>query len=66
MGMIKQTAKRLSVSLFCMHACVPESEVYPVPICESWGGLTVSQIFLQKLKKIIDASEKRILLKIFY
>ncbi|MEO8770463.1 MAG: murein L,D-transpeptidase catalytic domain-containing protein [Ferruginibacter sp.] len=48
------------------HSCVPEAEVYPESICESWGCPTVSPIFLQSLKKMIDASEKPILLKIFY
>jgi hypothetical protein len=48
------------------HSCVPQDEVYPGSICESWGCPTVSPIFLQSLKKIIDASEKPILLKIFY
>jgi hypothetical protein len=48
------------------HSCVPQEEVYPGSICESWGCPTVSPIFLQSLKKIIDASEKPILLKIFY
>ena len=47
------------------HSCVPQEEVYPGSICESWGCPTVSPIFLQNLKKIIDASEKPILLKIF-
>lgn len=47
------------------HSCVPSEEVYPGSICESWGCPTVSPIFLQSLKKIIDASEKPILLKIF-
>ena len=48
------------------HSCVPQEEVYPGSICESWGCPTVSPIFLQSLKKINDASEKPILLKIFY
>jgi hypothetical protein len=47
------------------HSCVPESEVYPVPICESWGCPTVSPAFLQALKKYIEPSGKPILLNIY-
>jgi hypothetical protein len=47
------------------HSCVPEAEVYPLPICLSWGCPTVSPTFLQRLKKYIDASEKPILLNIY-
>lgn len=47
------------------HSCVPEAEVYPLPICESWGCPTVSPSFLQTLRKYIDSSEKPILLSIY-
>ncbi len=47
------------------HSCIPEAEVYPVSICESWGCPTVSPAFLQALKKYIDPSEKPILLNIY-
>lgn len=47
------------------HGCVPESEVYPVPICQSAGCPTVSPAFLRSLKKYIDISEKPILLNIY-
>ena len=48
------------------HSCVPESEIFPAAICESWGCPTVSPAFLQSLKKYIDHSEKPILLNIYY
>lgn len=47
------------------HACVPAAEVYPLPICESWGCPTVSPSFLQTLRKYIDSSERPILLNIY-
>ena len=48
------------------HSCVPEEEVYPLPICESWGCPTVSTTFLTVLKKYIDKADKPILLWIYY
>ena len=48
------------------HSCVPNEEIAPVPLCQSWGCPTVSPDFLQELKKYIDASEKPILLWIYY
>lgn len=48
------------------HSCVPEEEVYPLPICESWGCPTVSPTFLTVLKKYIDKADKPILLWIYY
>ncbi len=48
------------------HECVPGSEVFPLPICESWGCPTVSPALLIRLKKYIDVSSKPILLWIFY
>jgi hypothetical protein len=47
------------------HSCVPNEEVYPLPICESWGCPTVSPSFLQTLRKYIDSAEKPILLNIY-
>ncbi len=47
------------------HSCVPNVEVYPSTICESWGCPTVSPAFLQKLKKYINNAEKPILLEIY-
>ena len=48
------------------HSCVPDAEVNPLSICESWGCPTVSPIFLSALKKYIDNAEKPILLWIYY
>jgi len=48
------------------HSCVPEDEVSPLPICQSWGCPTVSPAFLISLKKYIDAAGKPILLWIYY
>lgn len=48
------------------HSCVPEAEVSPLPICESWGCPTVSPTFLAVLQKYIDKANKPILLWIYY
>lgn len=48
------------------HACVPNGEVAPLPICESWGCPTVAPAFLKELQTIIDRSEKPVLLWIYY
>jgi L,D-transpeptidase catalytic domain len=48
------------------HACIPDDETAPFPICESWGCPTVSPSFLNQLKKYIDQSEKPILLQMYY
>jgi hypothetical protein len=47
------------------HDCVPEKEVYPLSICESWGCPTVSPGFLDKLAGYIDHSDKSILMWIY-
>ena len=48
------------------HECVPNDEVSPLSICESWGCPTVSPAFLTQLKSYIDSSSKPILLCIYY
>jgi hypothetical protein len=48
------------------HECVPNDEISPLPICESWGCPTVSPAFLTQLKKYLDRSEEPILLWIYY
>ena len=48
------------------HACVPNEETAPNPICESWGCPTVAPTFLTELKKYIHQSGKPILLDIYY
>lgn len=48
------------------HNCVPEDNVSPLPICESWGCPTVSPTFLIALKKYIDNADKPIVLWIYY
>jgi hypothetical protein len=46
------------------HSCVPNTEVYPNTICQSWGRPTVAPAFLQILSGYINASKKPILLQI--
>jgi hypothetical protein len=48
------------------HACVPNDEVAPSPICESWGCPTVAPSFLTRLKSYLDKSEEPMLLWIYY
>jgi len=48
------------------HACVPDEEVAPQLICESWGCPTVAPAFLTKLQRYIDVSSKPVLLWIYY
>lgn len=48
------------------HACVPNEEVAPLPICKSWGCPTVSPAFLTQLKTYLDKSGEPMLLWIFY
>jgi hypothetical protein len=48
------------------HACIPNDEVAPLPICESWGCPTVAPAFLTQLKTYLDRSEEPILLWIYY
>ncbi|MEO6288381.1 MAG: murein L,D-transpeptidase catalytic domain-containing protein [Ginsengibacter sp.] len=47
------------------HECVPQKEVHPMVICQSWGCPTVSPGMLQIIKKYIESSEKPILLNIY-
>ncbi len=47
------------------HECVPNDEIYPLTICQSWGCPTVSPSFLQSLKETIDREESPILLSIY-
>ena len=47
------------------HACVPNEEVAPLTICQSWGCPTVAPGFLTELKKYIDQSDKPILMNIY-
>lgn len=47
------------------YECVPEQETHPVPICNSRGCPMVSPGFIEKLKPIINASKKPILLWIY-
>ena len=48
------------------HACVPNEEVAPSPICESWGCPTVAPAFLTQLKTYLDKSAEPSLLWIYY
>lgn len=47
------------------YECVPEQETYPVPICNSRGCPMVSPGFMEKLKSVINKSNKPILLWIY-
>ena len=48
------------------HRCVPNEEVSPLNICESWGCPTIAPAFLKVLKTYIDNSSKPVLLWIYY
>lgn len=48
------------------HACVPNEETAPFPICESSGCPTVAPSFLTQLATYIDKADKPILLSIYY
>jgi len=48
------------------HQCVPNDEVAPQPICESWGCPTVAPAFLAQLQSYIEVSSKPVLLWIYY
>ena len=47
------------------HSCVPNENIAPVALCESWGCPTVSPDFLNELKIIISRSDKPIILWIY-
>lgn len=47
------------------YKCVPEQEVYPMPVCNSRGCPMVSVAFLEKLKLFIDRSKDPILLSVY-
>ncbi len=48
------------------HECVPNDEISPLPICESWGCPTVSPAFLTRLKSYISEAAKPVILWIYY
>ncbi len=48
------------------HSCVPNNEVAPFTICESWGCPTVAPAFFGELKKYLDGSRHPVLLWIYY
>ena len=47
------------------YGCIPEKETDPFPICNSLGCAMVSPGFLQRLRPVIDGSQRSILLWIF-
>jgi hypothetical protein len=47
------------------YSCVPDYGIDPMPLCNSLGCPMVSYAFLEKLKTIIDPSQKPILLWIY-
>lgn len=47
------------------YECVPEEEIYPLPVCNSRGCPMVSSAFLQKLKSYLENSRKPVLLSVF-
>jgi len=48
------------------HTCVPNDEVAPQVICESWGCPTVAPAFLTQLQSYIDVSSTPVMLWIYY
>jgi hypothetical protein len=48
------------------HECVPDREVWPALICESWGCPTVSPVFLKQLQLYLNGASKPIMLWIYY
>jgi L,D-transpeptidase-like protein len=46
-------------------SCIPDDEIYPKPICNSFGCPMVSASFFSKLAYIIDRSKKPIILWIY-
>jgi hypothetical protein len=44
------------------HSCVPDHEIAPYEICQSWGCPTVSPSFLIKLKNYLSNTDKPMLL----
>lgn len=48
------------------HACVPNEEISPLPICVSLGCPTVSPPFLDRLKTYLDNLQQPVLLWIYY
>lgn len=48
------------------HECVPDTEVWPALICESWGCPTVSPVFLKQLQLYLNEASKPIMLWIYY
>jgi hypothetical protein len=47
------------------YDCIPDQEVYPLPVCNSRGCPMVSSAFLKKLKLYIKSSDKPVLLNIY-
>jgi hypothetical protein len=47
------------------YGCVPDNEIYPVPICTSLGCPMLAPDFLNSLKPLIDGSQRPILLWIY-
>ena len=48
------------------HDCVPNEEVSPSLICESWGCPTVAPAFLTQLRSYLDNASAPVLLWIYY
>jgi L,D-transpeptidase-like protein len=46
-------------------SCIPDEEIYPKPVCNSFGCPMVSASFFSKLAYIIDKSKKPIILWIY-
>jgi hypothetical protein len=47
------------------HECIPDEEIYPRVLCNSFGCPMVSESFFEKLSTIIERSERPILLWIY-
>jgi hypothetical protein len=47
------------------HDCVPDEEIYPRVLCNSFGCVMISNDFFEKLSTIIQKSDKPIVLWVY-
>jgi hypothetical protein len=67
LGLDKSNSRALDRAVVLHSYCgVPNTEVYPAPICVSEGCPAVSTAFLTQLKGYMDESQEPILLWIYY
>jgi len=65
---LDKTNSNAASRVVVLHAmgCIPNYETAPLPICESWGCPAVSPIFLQKIKRYLEKTQKPMLMDIYY